>query len=106
MVTANQKPDTCATWQALKALGNPVRFAIVQFIRQHPRCISNEILFQLPDDCSRAQSTLSQHLKVLRQAGVVLIDSDGALTCYTVNEARIAGLSRELNDLLPDAVRQ
>ena len=49
----------------LKALGNPVRFQIMQTLAERQTCITQEIVDSMP----LAQSTISQHLKVLREAG-------------------------------------
>lgn len=99
MATARRERDDDHLWRAFKALGSPVRLQIVRFVQQHPRCICNEILLQLPDDCSRAQSTLSQHLKVLRDAKLIEAECDGPATCYTLNEERFGWLCEQLRDL-------
>src|SRR5579859_3048346 len=98
MVPARSKPDD-RTWRILKALAHPVRLEIVWYIHQHPGCICNEILLQLPETCLRAQSTLSQHLKILRDAGILLADSDGAATCYMVNTEKLDWLEQQLSGL-------
>ena len=95
METAHQNYDD-ELWRVMKALGSPVRVAIVRFVRLNPRCISNEILLHLPDDCARAQSTLSQHLKILRDAALVEADFDGSVTSYTVNDARLHWLHEQI----------
>jgi DNA-binding transcriptional ArsR family regulator len=82
--------------QLCKALGNPVRVAILRYVLQHPDCIGNEILLHLPDDGPHAQSTLSQHLRQLREVGLLDSYSDGAAVCYRVNPERIAWLREEL----------
>ena len=51
----------------LKALGNPVRFQIVQILAEKQVCITGEIV----EATTLAQSTVSQHLKVLREAGLI-----------------------------------
>ncbi len=79
-----------------KALGNPVRVAILRYVLQHPDCIANEILLHLPEDGPHAQSTLSQHLRTLRDVGLLDSYSDGAAVCYRVNSERIAWLSEQL----------
>ena len=53
--------------QMLKALGNPVRFRIMQTLAERQMCITQEIVETTP----LAQSTVSQHLKVLREAGLI-----------------------------------
>ena len=52
-----------------KALGNPTRFEILKFLVTHPGCITGDIVEYLPI----AQATVSQHLKVLREAGWGLV---------------------------------
>ena len=99
MATARSEQDDERLYLMLKALGNPVRLQIVRFVRQHPRCIGNEILLQLPDDVARAQSTLSQHLKILRDAGLLDAECDGPATCYVLNQDCIGWLREQLADL-------
>jgi DNA-binding transcriptional ArsR family regulator len=83
----------------LKALGNPVRLQIVRFVQQHPRCIGNDLLLHLPDEVARAQSTLSQHLKILRDSGLIEAECDGAATCYMINHEHLGWLRDQLADL-------
>lgn len=66
----------------LKALGNPVRFQIVEFLASHPTCITNDIV----KNTLLAQSTISQHLKVLREAGLIQGEIEGPATCYCLNQ--------------------
>ena len=68
-----------------KAIGNPVRFEIVKFLVTHPGCISGDIVAYLPI----AQSTTSQHLKVLKEAGWIQGVIEGTATCYCLDEERI-----------------
>lgn len=85
--------------QICKALGNPVRVAILRYVLRHPGCIGNEILLHLPDDGPHAQSTLSQHLRQLREAGLLDAQSDGSAVCYHVSTERLAWLRAELGEL-------
>jgi DNA-binding transcriptional ArsR family regulator len=48
---------------------------------------------------ARAQSTLSQHLKILRDAGVIEAECDGAATCYVLNQTSFDWLREQLSDL-------
>jgi DNA-binding transcriptional ArsR family regulator len=82
--------------QLCKALGNPVRVAILRYVLHHPDCIGNEILLHLPPDGPHAQSTLSQHLRQLRDAGLLEAYADGAAVCYRVNGERIGWLREQL----------
>jgi len=69
-----------------KALGNPTRFEIMKFLVTHPTCITGDIVEFLPI----AQATVSQHLKVLREAGWISGTTEGPATNYCLNEDNIA----------------
>ncbi len=78
-----------------RALGNPARVQILRLLVRSPTCICREIVEALP----LAQSTVSQHLKVLRNAGLIRGENDGARVCYCVEprtlrrlRALVAGL--------------
>lgn len=81
----------------LKALGNPVRFQIMQVLAEKQMCITGEIV----EFTTLAQSTVSQHLKVLREAGLISGEVDGPATCYCLNVEGIRWLKNQLNDWLP-----
>ncbi len=81
----------------LKALGNPVRFQIVEFLARNQTCITNTIVQNTP----LAQSTISQHLKVLREAGLIEGEIEGPSTCYCLNEAGFCWLREQIDTLLP-----
>ena len=61
-----------------RALGHPLRLSIVRYIAAHPRCICNDIVVRT----ERAQSTISQHLRVLVQANIVKTDADGQTSVF------------------------
>src|SRR5471030_2112590 len=63
------------------ALGHPARVAIMRLLRRRESCICGEIVEELP----LAQSTVSQHLKVLKAAGLVQGEVDGPRVCYCLN---------------------
>ena len=69
-----------------KALGNATRFEIMKFLVTHPTCITGDIVEFLPI----AQATVSQHLKVLREAGWITGITEGPATNYCLNEDNIA----------------
>lgn len=64
-----------------RALSHPARVAIVRHLAERGTCICGEIVSVLP----LAQATVSQHLKVLKEAGLVQGEVDGPRTCYCVN---------------------
>jgi ArsR family transcriptional regulator len=75
------------------ALGHPLRVGIVRYIATHPRCICNDIVLRT----NRAQSTISEHLRVLVHAGLVECEADGQATTYwlATEALRLLGLSLE-----------
>ena len=71
-----------------KAIGHPARVQIIQLLLRREHCICGEIVDELPI----AQSTVSQHLKVLKDAGLIRGDIDGLKICYCVNRKALARL--------------
>lgn len=63
-----------------KALGHPARVQILRILVRRNTCICGDIVEELP----LAQSTVSQHLKVLKDAGLVRGDVDGPRVCYCI----------------------
>jgi ArsR family transcriptional regulator len=90
-------PDKQRLAKMLKALGNPVRFQIVEFLARNQTCITNTIVQNTP----LAQSTISQHLKVLREAGLIQGEIEGPSTCYCLNEASFCWLREQIDTWLP-----
>ena len=68
-----------------KALGNPIRFEIMKFLVTHPGSITGDIVDYLPI----AQATTSQHLAVLRNAGLIEGTIDGPAVNYRLNDETI-----------------
>jgi len=79
----------------MKALGNPVRMQIMRYLCDNPQCITGDIVASTP----LAQATVSQHLKVLRDAGLVCGEVEGAAVNYCINEGAFAWLKSKLGDL-------
>ncbi len=83
--------------QMLKALGNPVRFHIMQFLAEKQVCITGDIV----DLTTLAQSTVSQHLKVLREAGLIQGEVEGPATCYCIDPEGVRFLKDRIGAWLP-----
>lgn len=67
--------------EALKALGHPVRLRIVQELKSLDSCCCADMC-----ECfSQSQSTISQHLSVLKDAGIVNFEKNGNKSCFTLN---------------------
>ncbi len=72
--------------QICKAMGHPARLRIIEHLKQTEGCICGQIVEILP----LAQSTVSQHLKILKDAGLVRGEVEGPRTCYCLDRARLA----------------
>lgn len=68
-----------------RALSHPARVAIIRHLAHSGTCVCGEIVSVLP----LAQATVSQHLKVLKEAGLVQGEVDGPRTCYCVNPGTV-----------------
>ena len=79
-----------------KALGHPARVAIVRLLAQRRACVCGELVLELP----LSQSTVSQHLKELKAAGLVQGDIDGPRVCYCLDPAGWAVARQLLGELL------
>jgi DNA-binding transcriptional ArsR family regulator len=66
-----------------KALGHPARIAIIEYLLKVDTCICGDIVNELP----LAQPTVSQHLKELKNAGLIKGNFEGASICYCINES-------------------
>lgn len=91
-------PDKEHLVKMLKALGNPVRFQIIEFLAERQVCITNDIVRNTP----LAQSTISQHLKVLRETGLIKGEIEGPATCYCLDPEGFLWLKQHFTGWLPD----
>ncbi|NIM42364.1 MAG: metalloregulator ArsR/SmtB family transcription factor [Hydrogenophaga sp.] len=73
-----------------KALAHPARVQLLQYLAQQGTCYFGS----LADVVGLAPSTTSQHVKVLKEAGLLLGSSEEQRTCYCVNPDRLAVLKR------------
>ncbi len=65
-----------------KALSHPNRIKIIEHLKQVDQCICGEIVDIFP----LSQSTVSQHLKHLKEAGLIFGEIEGPRTCYCINK--------------------
>jgi ArsR family transcriptional regulator, arsenate/arsenite/antimonite-responsive transcriptional repressor len=82
----------------LKALGNPIRFRMMQYLAENRMCITGDIVAFT----SLAQSTVSQHLKVLREAGLIAGEIEGPAVCYCISAEGMQFLKTQIEKWLPD----
>lgn len=71
-----------------EALSHPIRVAILEYILQQEHCLCKDLTARLPI----VQSSVSQHLKKLKNAGLIIGSIDGTKTCYCVNKERVRGI--------------
>ena len=85
--------------QLAKALGHPMRVRILELLLSRDVCYCGQIVDELP----LAQATVSQHLKVLKDAGLIVGEIEGLRTCYWASRERLAELHELVGDLLAGA---
>ncbi|WP_319559075.1 metalloregulator ArsR/SmtB family transcription factor [Marispirochaeta sp.] len=79
-----------------KALSHPARVRILTLLAACDRCMTGKLVSDLP----LAQATVSQHLKVLKSAGLILGEIDGPATCYCLDKDAINKAQRAFGMLL------
>lgn len=84
-----------------KALGHPARIAILKILAQRSTCFCGDITEILP----LAQSTVSQHLKALKSAGLISGTVEGVKTCYCLNPEGIRELQSVLSELSSELIK-
>ena len=89
-------PDDERLAAALKALAHPARLRIVDVLAARGTCICGEIVEVLP----LAQATVSQHLKILKDAGLLQGTIEGPRSCYCLDAAALSELRQALDDRL------
>ena len=87
------KQNTIAT--LAKALGHPARIAIVEYLIKVDTCICGDIVKELP----LAQPTVSQHLKELKNAGLIKGSIEGNTICYCIDGRAIKKLQNYFSSI-------
>lgn len=88
--------EQVALSEMAKALSHPARIAILQAIAERKTCICGEIVEVLP----LAQSTVSQHLKELKEAGFIIGTLDGPRSCYCINWEKVNLFKNSISELI------
>ncbi len=78
-----------------KAISNPIRFEVLKLLLTHPGCITGDIVDHLPI----AQATVSQHLKVLREAGWIKGETDGPAVCYCLDQDKVQWFKSKVTEI-------
>ncbi|MFD2555162.1 ArsR/SmtB family transcription factor [Sphingobacterium tabacisoli] len=85
-----------------KALGHPARVAIIEYLLKVNTCICSDIVDELP----LAQSTISQHLKELKNAGLIKGEIEGTSICYCIDEKTFQVLKSYFSNVVLTANNQ
>ncbi len=88
-----QQEKLAVSSELMRALAHPLRLKILEFLDQHQNIQVNQIYNTLKIE----QSIASQHLRILKNAGVLLADKDGKYMHYTINYDRIANAVKAIN---------
>ncbi|MBW2467378.1 MAG: winged helix-turn-helix transcriptional regulator [Deltaproteobacteria bacterium] len=91
----NNDVDAESLASMCKALGHPARVMIVNYLNKIDRCLCGDIVDILP----LAQSTVSQHLKCLKEAGLIKGEVEGPKTCYCLDKEKLEKFTRMVVDL-------
>ena len=76
-------------------VAHPARVAILRLLVERATCVCGEIVDEIP----LAQSTVSQHLKAMKQAGLIEGTIDGPRSCYCLNVPALKDLASDLSEL-------
>lgn len=79
-------PDDEALAALAKAIGHPARLMILRLLADRETCITGDVVAELP----LAQSTVSEHLRILREAGLIHGEIEGPRTRYCINAGGLA----------------
>ncbi len=80
----------------IKAIAHPARIAIIKQLLREQTCVCGGFV----DHLNLAQATVSQHLKALKEVGIIHGSVEGRNVCYCINPASYEYLRMALNDLL------
>jgi len=85
-----------------KALGHPARVAIIEYLLIVNACICGDIVNELP----LAQPTVSQHLKELKNAGLIKGNIEGNAICYCIDEKTFEILKNYFSKIITTTTKQ
>ncbi len=81
--------------QLARGIAHPLRVRILRLLLERGQCVCGDIVEEMP----RAQSTVSQHLKVLKESGLIRGDVEPPCVCYCVDEDGVRQLKELIGDL-------
>jgi len=78
-----------------KAIGHPARIAILEYLAKNGSCVCGDIVDELP----LSQATISQHLKAMKEAGIIKGETDGSFRCYCIDMQQCRSLMGKITSL-------
>jgi ArsR family transcriptional regulator len=84
-----------------KALGHPARVHVLRLLHEKQACVGCDIV----DQVGLAQSTVSEHLRILKAAGIITGEIEGPRVCYSLNTGSLVPLANLLNAILAKTPR-
>lgn len=85
-----------------KALAHPARLGIIRMLHERQDCIGYEIV----DEIGLAQSTISEHLRILKAAGIISGEVEGIRVCYALEPSTLEPLHQLLSEILAPPPRK
>lgn len=82
--TSDEQREIERVADLFKALSHPVRVRLLRRLSS-----SNRYCGDLVTECGLAQSTVSHHLRILREAGLISVEEQGTRTCYSINREQL-----------------
>lgn len=83
-----------------KAFGHPARIAIIEYLSENERCACNELVDHIP----LSQATISQHLKELKNVGIITSKVIGNSILYCINDQSFKEIKQEFEKFLNGVV--
>lgn len=96
MINQTLQTEHAVLAKVAKALAHPARLAILEILAGRDSCLCGEIVGELP----LAQATVSQHLKVLVETGLITLTRKGISSCYCIDATAVADARRQLDAFL------
>lgn len=90
-----EPPDDVALANMAKAIAHPARLRILRVLDARQACVTGDVVIEL----GLAQSTVSEHLRILREAGLIQGEIEGPRTRYCVSASGLAALKAGIADL-------
>lgn len=96
----SDEQNELANW--MKAMGHPARIAIIEFLLKTESCICGDIVNELP----LSQPTVSQHLKELKNAGIIHGNIEGTAICYCLNPDTLIKIQERIGWIYSELVKK